>query len=136
MPRGRKPKVMPEDLPAEPTENVVSSEQPPIDTPIQKMKKERRPRVAKEKVIEVAVIKPQVDEPPQEDIDAKILRLISQQMATIKPSRQEPDDIIVVKKKVKRAPPRKKTIYIEEDDSIDDVVKNNHPDIMPSVTYW
>jgi hypothetical protein len=98
------------------------------------LKAPKEPKAKKEKVLKFSEpIAPAVVE---EDIDAKILRLVNQHFSSIKPPKPEPDDIIVVKKKVKRAPPRKKTIYIEEEDSVDELVSHAHPQAVPMIQYW
>jgi hypothetical protein len=129
----RQKKINPEPL-AEPVVEPVTEVPPPfIEEPIQALKKS--PKVKKEKKPKAVKI---VETPlmPEEDIDAKILRIVSSHMASIKPQKQDADDIIVVKKRVKKQPPRKKTIYIEEDDSIESVVAQNHPQASQQITYW
>jgi hypothetical protein len=145
MPRQKKIIKEPSSVPTD--ENVViESVLEQSVEPIQKVKpvKEKKIREKKVNPPKEEISLPIVQESPSmysADIGDKILKLIDEKFKAYMPSQEkqlkEEDEIIVVKKKQPKRQPRKKVIYIEDEDkSIDDVVKFNHQDAIPTVQFW
>ena len=153
MPRSKKikPEAKSEAEPEAEATSIMEAHEPitisvaEIDEPIQAVKKvktpkEKKPRSeaqkeASRKMIEARQAK------QNELINQKALELFEKMRSELKSEpkiKSEPiqDEIFVVKKKVKKAPPRKKVIYIEDDDVVEDIVQYNHPQSMPTITYW
>lgn len=149
MPRQKK---IIKELSSVPTDEnvVVESVLEQTVEPIQKIKpvkekkvREKKVKPPKEEIVaDLKIVSPQ--ESPSmysHDIGDKILKLIDEKFKAYMPSQEkqlkEDDEIIIVKKKQPKRQPRKKVIYIEDEDkSIDDVVKFNHQDAIPTVQFW
>jgi len=144
MPRQKKI-IKEQSIPTDENLVVESVLEQPVE-PIQKIKpvKEKKVREKKVKPPKEEISLPIVQELPSmysPDIGDKILKLIDEKFKAYMPSQEkqlkEEDEIIVVKKKQPKRQPRKKVIYIEDEDkSIDDVVKFNHQDAIPTVQFW
>ena len=149
MPRSKK--IKPEPEPEPEATSIMEAPEPitisvaEIDEPIQAVKKvkipkEKKPRSEAQK--EASRKMTEARKAKQDElINQKALELFEKMRSELKSEpkiKSEPiqDEIFVVKKKVKKAPAKKKVIYIDSDETIEDIVQYNHPQSMPTITYW